>query len=108
MADSEKLIKAEKLFNEGYYDKALEAVKKYEKRIRLTGDDLIKCLLLKSSVLMMLGKFDESLKSVQNVLIKSRDLGNSLWILDALIIKAKILEYQGEADEVVEVKVYCE
>ncbi|MHA1727856.1 MAG: hypothetical protein ACTSWY_03910 [Promethearchaeota archaeon] len=85
----EGLMQAERLFDQGYVKEALQAVNDIEKIGGYSAQDRISCRLLRSNILIKLGRNEEGYKLAEQICRESQELGNYLQSVDALISVAK-------------------
>ena len=96
---SKEVFRAENLFNDGKFEEALILVNNLEAKEDLTDTDQILCLLLKSSVLLRFGNFEDCFKSAEKAYLENQVLGNHLYSIDALLNMAWALVWLGNFEK---------
>ena len=102
------LLLAEKLNEEGKYEDAFKIIVDLEQNGELTLFERISCNLIKGSVMVMLGRYNEVLNLAEQILHESQKLGKRLQVVDALILKCKALYWLRRLDESFEIIDKCE
>lgn len=101
--DIVKLEEIRKQLYQGYYREAMLSLDEAIKDKRKPLEFCLKYMLLKSKLLIKLGKFDECLSLVNEVLEKLIQDWDLFCKIDFLLLKAEALEYLAEFDEELEV-----
>lgn len=83
----EEIERGWRLVNEGKEDEALQLVNELEKREDLTLEALLECQTLKGTLMLRLGRFEESLKIGEQVIKESKILNNYLITINGIFIK---------------------
>ncbi len=95
----EELSRAELLLEQGKYSEALQQVKALAACERLSIDDRLACLLLKSRLSLKLGELKKAPVLADQVLRTAREGKNRLLVVDALTVKAEVSWHSGKLDE---------
>ncbi|MFX1468040.1 MAG: tetratricopeptide repeat protein [Promethearchaeota archaeon] len=80
-----ELIQAEKLMKEGRYEEALSITNNFEELQNLSSFNQFSCYLLKSSILIYMSNYKESLKFAEKAYQISQELDNDLQTINALL-----------------------
>lgn len=101
MADSEsrELTQVEQLINTGQFEEALHIVENFEQGRELTTFDQLKCELLKSQIMIKLGKYIKSLESSETAFKQAKQLEKPQFMVEAKDLQAEALYYLGRFDE---------
>lgn len=97
------LDQAKRLAAEGKYDEALQVVESFARQLDIVARDWFECHRFKGVLLIHLGRFEDALQVANKVLQEIQPTGNLLQIVDALILKARVLLLLGREDEVLDV-----
>ncbi|MHA1915567.1 MAG: hypothetical protein ACW990_07895 [Promethearchaeota archaeon] len=105
MADlsSENLQNMIRLFNEGSYFEALDALNDFDRKIDLISEDKIFCSVLKSNIFHELGQNTKALEFAEHACRMSLELGNNSLLIDSYISKAWVLLGLRDFDAVSEI-----
>ncbi|MFX0062541.1 MAG: tetratricopeptide repeat protein [Candidatus Hermodarchaeota archaeon] len=103
MSVSETLEYATQLLNRGQFDKALHELNTLEKVTKLTMDDQLAYLHLKSVLLIKLGRYKTALRFAEQLSQKSQQLKKPLQEIDSLIVISEILRRLGTLDKSVSI-----
>ncbi|MHA1434649.1 MAG: tetratricopeptide repeat protein [Candidatus Heimdallarchaeota archaeon] len=95
----DEIQQIEHIISEGKYELALSEITNLEVQGNLSALDQVNCQILKSSVLTKVGKSNDALEIVEQLITKNNFLGNTLAHLDAMISKAHILATSGEIEK---------
>ena len=106
MAVHEEIERVEKLLEEEKFRETLTKIEHLEKRTDLSHDNQIQVLLLKSTVFMKLGEYEQSNEILGEFLGKKNITPTQA--VDALMIKVENLFRQGEFNEGLEIANECE
>lgn len=87
----------------GQPENALQHIQSFEKSEKLTTNDKLTIQLLTSIALNKQGNFKKALQLAESVKKESRNVNNSLLMIDACIVIAEALEHLGRFDEKIEV-----
>ncbi|MFX1253586.1 MAG: tetratricopeptide repeat protein [Promethearchaeota archaeon] len=99
MTISETLHRAKQLMYQGKLDDALDKVEKLEKMSELAINDLLECQLLKGTIQMKRGHYDQAIDLAQAVFNESKKQKHWLCMIDALIIRIEALWRIGKYSE---------
>ena len=87
----EELIRAEQLINEGRHEKALDLMKNFEEKGKISLFDILSCNLLKCKLLFQQGLYQDVIKLAELTYKESLGLGKSFLSVDALLIMTEAL-----------------
>ena len=87
----EELIRAEQLIDEGRHEEALDLMKNFEEKGKISLFDIISCNLLKCKLLYQQGLYQDVVKLAELTYKESLGLGKSFLSLDALLIMTDAL-----------------
>jgi len=107
-SESEEVIQARKLFEQGKFEKAISLIKKFEAKNNLTTMDQLSFNLLKSSILNRFGNYEESLKFAEKAYQESKVLKNTLSSIDALVNMAWALSFLGDLEKALDLTLESE
>jgi tetratricopeptide (TPR) repeat protein len=94
----EELIQAEKLVEEGEFDKALKLLNTFDKKNRTPYNDKLSCYHLKGQLLIWQGKYEEAINISEEMYKFSQLYHYKLKSIDALILLSHIYSYQYDDD----------
>ncbi len=97
------LIQAEQLMKEGRFSEAYQIIKDFEENKWPTPIERLVCHQLRTTILNVLGEYEEALKLAERTIKEAKDLGESIQQFDASIAKAEALWRLGRLDESLEV-----
>lgn len=83
--------RANQLFNNGHFTEALQIVETLEQQKDLSLNEYLSRLILKSTILINLARYEEALKFAESALAASQQQQNHLQIFDALLAKSAAL-----------------
>lgn len=98
-SEPKELDRAQQLLEEGKYDEALLFVKNIEENKDLTALDELLIPLLKSSILIRIGNYEESYKFAEKAYQESQVLKKHLYSIDALANMSHSLLWLGDLDK---------
>jgi hypothetical protein len=87
----EKLIRAEQLIDEGRHKEALDLMKNFEEKGKISLFNIISCNLLKCKLLYQQGLYQDVIKLAELTYKESLGLGKSFLSVDALLIMTEAL-----------------
>jgi len=93
------LLLLEKLNEEGKYEDAFQIIFDLEQKGDLSPFERLSCDLIKGSVMIMLGRYNEVLSLAERIAQESQKLGKKLQIVDAIILKSRALYWLRRLDE---------
>ncbi len=88
---SEELIRAEKLIYEGNHDAALELMKNFEEKGRISLSEKLSCQLLKCELFLQQSSFEKVLKLAEEIYEESSRLGMKLLSFDGISYRVEAL-----------------
>ena len=103
ISKNEEFLLAQKLNEEGKYEDALQIILYLELKKDLSPFDQLSCDLLKGSVMVMSGRYNEVLNLAKRISQESQKLGKKLHLVDAFILKAKALYWLRRLDDTLDV-----
>ena len=103
ISKNEEFLLAQKLNEEGKYEDALQIILDLELKEDPSPFDRLSCDLLKGSVMVMLGRYNEVLNLAERISQESQKLGKKLHLVDAFILKAKALYWLRRLDDTLDV-----
>ena len=95
---SEELLRAERLFTEGYSNKALEVLNEFEKKSDLTLNDRINCYLLKSFYLFTFSFFKDALNYAEKAYQMSKESKNQFLEIYSMIMSGLFHLYTSKIE----------
>ncbi len=96
------------LFNKGKVEEAFQLILKFEKLEDLTPEDKHYYRFLKGTILLQMGRFQESLKIAEQDYQENKSQNKSLFLVDSIFLKWASLYVIGRGFEVGEDFVFCE
>ena len=93
---------SEQLMNEGKLSEALHLLETIEKRNELTSNDHLSCQILRSTLFIKMGQYEEALGITEIAEEESRRLNSPLQIVDTLNLTAEVFLLLGKFDESLE------
>jgi len=99
ISKNEEFLLAQKLNEEGKYEDALQIILDLEQKEDLSLFDRLTCDLLKGSVMVMSGRYNEVLSLTERISQESQKLGKKLHLVDAFILKARALYWLRRLDD---------
>jgi len=99
ISNNEDFLLALKFYEEGKYGDALQIINNLEQKRDLTHYDRILCDLLKGSVMVRSGQYNEALTLAERISQESQKTGRELQLVDAFILKARALYWLRRLDE---------
>ncbi len=103
ISKNEEFLLAQKLNEEGKYEDALQIILDLELKEDPSLFDRLSCDLLKGSVMVMLGRYNEVLNLAERISQESQKLGKELHLVDAFILKSKALYWLRRLDDALDV-----
>lgn len=96
---AEELIQAEKLIEEGKFDRVLKLLKIFDKKNSISNHDKLSCYHLRGQLLIWQGKYEEAIKICEEMYTFSQLCDYKLKSIDSLILLSHIYTYQHEDDK---------
>ncbi len=98
----QEFIQAEKWIKQAEFDKALKLLHNFEKKSNIDNYDKFSCYYLKGKLLIWQGRYEEAIKTSQELFKLSQLFGYDLQSIDALILLTHIYAYRFEDDKALE------
>ncbi len=102
-AKPKEFVQVENFIEEGEYDKALELLDFFEKKIGIQHYDKLSCYHLKGQLLIWQGRYDEAIKTIEVMYNLAKSYDYTLQLIDALILLTHIYTYQYKHDKVIKI-----
>jgi tetratricopeptide (TPR) repeat protein len=103
-----ELERAQRLFDQGKEEEALQVINEFEKLEDIGPDDKHYYRFLKGTLFYYMGRFQESLRIAEQDYQESRNQNKSLFFIDSTFLKWLNLNMLGRVPEVWEDVVFCE
>lgn len=107
-SESEEVIKAFRLMQNGKFEEALQLMNNFEEKEGLSNLEKISCYNLKSSIFFRLSKKEEFFKYAKKVFQACQGKKPSLQLLDAYIEMAQVSISDVQYDKVLDILKMCE
>jgi len=88
---SKELSKIEFLRTKGKFNEALQKLNKLESKEDLTPQDKLSCYIIRSFILCALGNYDKAFKFAEQAFQESKELHETLYLIDAYYLKSLLL-----------------
>lgn len=105
---SKELSKIEFLRTKGKFNEALQKLNKLESKEDLTPQDKLSCYIIRSFILCALGNYDKAFKFAEQAFQESKELHETLYLIDAYYLKSLLLYFDSSSDKALDLIYKCE